>query len=279
MAVFRVRPASLKYPVGLSGAGANNSIDYLVIAGGGGGGYCPNGTWRGGGGGAGGLLLGSGISVTDSTNYAVTVGAGGPGGSSPSGSAPNGSYSLLTPAAPANTFYYYAVGGGGGGNYGVNGGATGGSGGGGSGGTTGGAPGVPGQGNAGGNGNPAGYAAGDGGGAGGTSPQGIYLTSPFTGTPVNYANGGVGYNAGGYNGSPGAGIANRGSGGDGMATTGGNGLPGGKGVVIVRYTDTFGQKATGGTVTTPAGYVIHTFTGDGTFATNSNFTQSNYSIN
>ena len=45
---------------------------------------------------------------------------------------------------------------------------------------------------------------------------------------------------------------------------------GGKGVVIVRYAGST-QRATGGTVTTPSGYVVHTFTGDGTFTTNSDF--------
>jgi hypothetical protein len=54
---------------------------------------------------------------------------------------------------------------------------------------------------------------------------------------------------------------------------------GGKGIVIIRYAGVT-QLATGGTVTTPSGYVVHTFTGDGTFATNSNFGGSaTYSIN
>jgi hypothetical protein len=55
---------------------------------------------------------------------------------------------------------------------------------------------------------------------------------------------------------------------------------GGKGIVIIRYSDALGQRATGGTVTTPSGYVVHTFTGDGTFVTNANFGgTTSYSIN
>ena len=37
--------------------------------------------------------------------------------------------------------------------------------------------------------------------------------------------------------------------------------------------------AAGGTVTTSPGYTIHTFTGDGTFTTNSTFGNTSYSIN
>jgi hypothetical protein len=53
---------------------------------------------------------------------------------------------------------------------------------------------------------------------------------------------------------------------------------GGKGIVIIRYSDALGQRATGGTVTTPSGYIVHTFTGDGTFTTQQDF-GVNYSIN
>jgi hypothetical protein len=68
-----------------------------------------------------------------------------------------------------------------------------------------------------------------------------------------------------------------GGGGGDWPGTGGNG---GLGIVIIRYSDANGQRATGGTVTTPSGYVVHTFTGDGTFATNSDFGgASTYSIN
>ena len=60
------------------------------------------------------------------------------------------------------------------------------------------------------------------------------------------------------------------------------GASGGKGIVIIRYSDALGQRATGGTIITPSGYVVHTFTGDGTFATNADFGQTttiDYSIN
>jgi hypothetical protein len=59
-----------------------------------------------------------------------------------------------------------------------------------------------------------------------------------------------------------------GGGGDSAPKDGG---AGGSGIVIVRYSDALGQRAGGGTVTTPSGYIVHTFTGDGTFATNANF--------
>ena len=54
----------------------------------------------------------------------------------------------------------------------------------------------------------------------------------------------------------------------------GVGFGGGSGIVIIRYVGAV-QKATGGTVTTPSGYVVHTFTGDGTFSVNA----TSYSIN
>jgi hypothetical protein len=67
----------------------------------------------------------------------------------------------------------------------------------------------------------------------------------------------------------GAGVTNTGGGGGGgnfdgsIGKTGGNG---GSGIVIVRYTGS--QGATGGTITSSGGYCIHTFTGDGTFTSN-----------
>jgi hypothetical protein len=51
----------------------------------------------------------------------------------------------------------------------------------------------------------------------------------------------------------------------------GVGGAGGDGIVIIRYDDALGQRAGGGTVTTPSGYIVHTFTGNGTFATNADF--------
>jgi hypothetical protein len=50
--------------------------------------------------------------------------------------------------------------------------------------------------------------------------------------------------------------------------------------VIVRYSGT--QRATGGTANTTSapGYTVHSFTGPGTFTTNSNFIISaSYSVN
>jgi hypothetical protein len=44
---------------------------------------------------------------------------------------------------------------------------------------------------------------------------------------------------------------------------------GGSGIVIIRYAGS--QSATGGTITSSGGYTIHTFTGDGTFTSNSIF--------
>ena len=65
-----VRPTGFKFPVGLStiyagtGTVANNSVDYLVVAGGGAG----HQEARGGGGGAGGFRVGSGISYVCAIN-------------------------------------------------------------------------------------------------------------------------------------------------------------------------------------------------------------------
>lgn len=90
---------------------------------------------------------------------------------------------------------------------------------------------------------------------------GAGLSSTLSGAPVVYAGGG-----GGSGGGSGPSLL---------------GSIGGKGIVVVRYAG--GQAATGGTVTfSSAGYTIHTFTGDGTFATNSDFRIANvssYSIN
>jgi hypothetical protein len=61
-----------------------------------------------------------------------------------------------------------------------------------------------------------------------------------------------------------------------------NGSAGGSGVVIVRYSGS--QQATGGSSISPStapGYTVHTFTGPGTFTTNSDFglTFTGYSVN
>ena len=115
----------------------------------------------------------------------------------------------------------------------------------------------------------------------------LFRSAP-SGTPSTYAGGGGG--AADYAPSP-AGSGGSGGGGAGNVRTGNGtaatdntgggggaggaasaiGGSGGKGIVVIRYADTFGQRATGGTVTTTPGYYIHTFTGDGTFATDTSF--------
>ena len=85
------RPAGYNYPTGLNGlttTTSNTVVDYLVVAGGGGG-----GAYIGSGGGAGGFKTASGYSVSQSTNYTIVVGAGGPGGINPGTVASNGSNS------------------------------------------------------------------------------------------------------------------------------------------------------------------------------------------
>lgn len=192
-------------------------VQYLIIAGGGGGG--PG--FQAGGGGAGGVLQDTSLTLADSTNYTVAVGAGGAGGdnagvnpSTIKGS--NGSDSSLTGGVlPSLT----ATGGGGGASYnngnGNGSGLNGGSGGGAgatntteSGGT--GVAGPPRQGYAGGgvSGYAAPYCGGGGGGAGAVgSPGGaanligdggIGITSSITGVTTYYAGGGGGgsYQAG-----------------------------------------------------------------------------------
>jgi hypothetical protein len=151
------------------------TADYIVVAGGGGTG---NGYFVGGGG-AGGYRALTSQSLTSNTNYTVTIGAGGVGGSDISGS-----NSVFGPTTSAG-------GGRGGGGYGPsdsrNSGSAGGSGGGGSGGNSpyggvggaGNTPSVsPSQGNSGGNGSNQGGAGtnvgagGGGGGAGGSGGNG-----------------------------------------------------------------------------------------------------------
>ena len=243
---------------------ANINVEFLRIAGGASGGH-----WKAGGGGAGGVLFDAVVSATPG-QYAVAVGAGGPGVTGDD----------ATPGANGNnstvTTLNDAIGGGGGGEDSGNDGGpglNGGSGGGGSRGQSGGL-GVSGQGSNGGSGSAsAPYVGGGGGGAGGAggngtggSPgvggQGTSLYSAWgiaTGTGENvsgtvyYAGGGgaVGYglqtsatSSGGFGGgSDGSYSGNN----DAQVNTGGGGggadnyentAPsgsGGSGVVIVRY--------------------------------------------
>jgi hypothetical protein len=283
------------------------NVDYLVIAGGGGGGndnYPSSFGGRGaGGGGAGGYrnsynseTSGGGgssetvFTATSSTEYTVTVGAGGAGmGNDGSfgcsvdyGSADSGSNSVFGSITSTG-------GGGGGGHTEAQNcsGLSGGSGGGASNGVSGGS-GTSNQGYAGGNGHStAQYGGGGGGGAsavggngsgsaGGTGGTG--LNSSITGGAVSYAGGGGGGGGGvsggagsygGGNGSGGgagnAGTVGRGSGGgSSVRTTGGQG---GSGVVVLRMlTSDYSGTITGAPNVGSSGLdTILTFSGSGTY--------------
>ena len=227
------------------------SVNYLVVAGGGSGGQA--------GGGGGGYLTGT-LSISPSTPYTVTVGAGGvfAGGANRGTNGGNSVFSSIT-----------ATGGGAGGGNDFETGANGGSGGGGAYVPGGAGTGVSGQGFAGGIGNNGGatsYNSGGGGGAsgvggstttatvGGNGADG--LASSISGTSTYYAGGGGGgaFAVPGTNGLGGGATANRG-GGSGTNTNGGSG------VVIISYAGA--QKFYGGTVTSSGGNTIHTFTASG----------------
>lgn len=247
----------------------NLTADYLVVAGGGGGG----GSY-GGGGGAGGLRstvtatggggsLESALSLTASTAYTVTIGAGGIGATGDNattgvGQGSDGSNSVFSTIT--------ATGGGGGGQEqissgnGRTGGSGGGGGGQGGGSNTGGArTASPVQGFNGGNGFGQGGVGpgGGGGGAGAVGANGTTSTAgsggagatvAITGSSITYAGGGGGGiitgtagsggsgggGAGSSTGNGTSGTANTGGGGGGADNnfTGGNG---GSGIVIVRY--------------------------------------------
>jgi hypothetical protein len=276
-------------------APAATTVSVLIVAGGGaGGGY--GGNDGSGGGGAGGLVYSSSYSVTSGTPVTVTVGAGGASATTQGALGGNGGNSVFGTLT--------AIGGGGGGTEGaVRVGQNGGSGGGAggyavkSGGTA-----QQSSSASGGFGNAGGDCTGPGDGGGGgagavgqsgtTGIGGAGLSYSISGTPTHYAGGGgasgdkrnprgAGGGVGGVGGGgkgqdasissvPVSGTANTGGGGGGAAgstATYGAGTSlasgaGGTGVVIIRYAGP--QKATGGTVTTVAGYTIHTFTTVGT---------------
>jgi hypothetical protein len=109
--------------------------------------------------------------------------------------------------------------------------------------------------------------AGGGGGAGGVgSPNNSNIggnggngrISTITGSTVYYAPGGGGYGSGG-NGTGGLGSYGRGS------TWSGGGQDANAGIAIIRY-ESSAPKATGGSISYISGYVIHTFTANGTFS-------------
>ena len=100
---------------------------------------------------------------------------------------------------------------------------------------------------------------GVGGGGGGAGYNGDIGSAGAGGINVG-SNGSAGLNAPGGN----AGANTGGGGGGGSHYNANNkGGDGGSGIVIVRYSGP--QKATGGTISTVAGYTIHTFTSSGSF--------------
>ena len=263
------------------------AVDYLVIAGGGAGG---GGQYNGGGGGAGGYLTnygGTALNLAFSTNYLVTIGAGGTGGTTTGVNGNNSVFNNIT-----------SIGGGGGQHNAPRDGSDGGSGGGGSQG-----PSVGGDGtniangdatNQGNNGGGGWYAAGAGGGGAGAAGLTGTNTSPYDGG-VAGVSGGIGlqnaitiasgitapYYAGGGGGggrqvySVPQGIGGLGGGGNGGPSTGGNGAAatpntggggggvgsnadnstirtsgnGGSGIVILRYPDSYDITVGSGLIT------------------------------
>lgn len=216
------------------------SVNYLVVAGGGGGG----GDCAGGGGG--GMLTGT-LSVTPSTSYTVTVGAGGLT-AYPSTNGKNSVFSSIT-----------AIGGGSGGDDAYAGGNGGSGGGGGYNAGAAAGTGTAGQGNNGGSGQSGSpYATGGGGGAGGvgapyntTGNGGPGLASSISGTTTYYAGGGGGRRASpGVGGIGGGGTANLtlpagANGVDGLGGGGGGSGNGGSGVVILSYTNAASYSGNG----------------------------------
>ena len=240
------------------------NVEYVVVAGGGGGGPSDHLTGsngnRSGGGGAGGYrssVVGessggggsaeSRINLSNSTSYAVTVGAGGTGLATSLTNGNDSSFDSIT-----------SIGGGAGGGLTTSAwinGSNGGSGGGASEGGTDAGTGTAGQGfNGGAIAQPQGAGGGGGGagGAGGNAPNvntggngGVGLESSITGSAVYRAGGGggTGVTAAGTGGAGGGGNANNTSTGDaGSINTGGgggsgsrDGGSGGSGIVIVRY--------------------------------------------
>ena len=260
-------------------------VNYLVIAGGGGGAGTGGNSNGHGGGGAGGYRAsynseasgGGGASETqltlaESTNYTVTVGAGGAAGAQYYGTGGNSGANGVNSVFSTIT----SIGGGYGAKTGVSGG-NGGSGGGGGGYNHSGGTATSNQGYAGGVGNPTSnpYCGGGGGGAGeagntdGTGYGGDGVASTITGSSVVRGGGGgggrytgasgvttgIGGDGGGGNGGTNtdddtAGTANTGGGGGAAAWPGPGwgyaGSAGGSGIVILRYPNNF-------TITNPGG--------------------------
>jgi hypothetical protein len=235
---------------------SNLTCDYLVVAGGGGAGG-PNSGWGGGGGGGGGFrstvtntgkggTLESPLSLTNGTNYTVTVGAGG------------------AVETIGNNSVFATITSTGGGKGATSQGGNGGTGGGSGGGFSTGGTGTSGQGGNGGGGGTSGGAGGGGGAsADGTSSSGSSInggaggagqSTSISGSSVTYggggggsgssdagATGGTGGSGGGGNGAGASGngvngTANLGGGGGGARSGAGQTVgTGGSGIVIVRY--------------------------------------------
>jgi mucin-19 len=257
------------------------TTDFVLIGGGGGGGgEYTSGQSGASGGGAGGYrssvtgeLSGRGaspesaINFLPSTNYTVTIGAGGPGGANPSTNSTGSNSSISGPSITTVTSL-----GGGAGSYRWHlnsyDGGPGGSGGGGSSEGAGGA-GTTGQGYNGANASGYGSRGAGGGGAGSAGSGfsgGTGVASSITGSSVTRAYGG----SGSSNGNPGAAAANTGNGGDGGFgyNTSQRGGAGGSGVAIFKYPSIRSITVSGGlthSTSSSGGYKVTTITaGTGT---------------
>jgi hypothetical protein len=268
----------------VSGAPFSQTItaSYL-IAGGGGSGGTSNATNTGAGGGGAGQYITGSSTLTQGTNYPITVGAGGAAVSGNTHQGNTGSSSTFNSLT--------AIGGGSGGAVSANGGT--GASGGGAGGGGGNTGGTGTAGNNGGNapsGGVAPDAAGGGGGSGGVGGSnssasvagagGAGTSSSITGTSTEYCHGGGGgVGSGGTAGSGGTtggtggvgsngndATANSGSGGGGAGSTGTSGA-GGSGVVILSIlTANYSGTTTGSpTITTSGGNTIMKFTASGSY--------------
>ena len=247
---------------------APSSVEYLVVAGGGGGMKGKSSTYWGSGGGAGGVTTASGYSVSASTSYTITVGAGGADQINLDVNGNNGNPSVFATITSS---------GGGGGLYNTGYGGTSGNG------FIGGAPG----------GFPT---AGGGGGAsvaGSAQNGGNGTSSSIIGTSTYYGGGGGagrgdgstvgtgGLGGGGqgsntqvYSDAACQGAVNTGGGGGGGGGSNNKGSAGGSGVVIIAYPSTNTALASiGGGLTysvstsSRSGYRVYTFTaGTGTIS-------------
>lgn len=268
-------------------AGFSYSVEVLVVAGGGGG---TRGTGSGGSG-AGGYLEGS-MTLAATTEYPVTIGAGGAAAPSQGTIGSVGSNSVFNGAT--------ALGGGVGARDSGTG-LAGGSGGGAAGAsingsnrpntaaTQGNSGGLTGYGNTGGSATGNTWYIGSGGGGAGAVGENCPGSADVRGGTGGagrqwvdgnyYAGGGGGGSestaaiaspavggggASGRNGTnPTSGTANTGGGAGGTGLSAQPAAQGGSGVVIIRYLGA--QKGTGGTVTSSGGYTYHTFTTSGTY--------------